>query len=157
MRKQLFKLCMFFVSCMMIFAGGQPEQPPKAAPGTTNRPTGACSICHTEVYETFKDTAHATELGTTPVGNCTDCHSWEGEVQASAKMKNAGVSCTNCHMPAIHGASGTFRTHSPTIDPRKDLERSCKNCHSSEGGASTISDRKLNNLATGYHQESGSK
>ena len=157
MKKKLLLIIMFLLICMSIFAGGQPEGPAKTTQASGCPEAAACISCHTDIYENFKGSEHASSLTGIPVGSCASCHSCEATVQASPQMKAAGVTCIDCHMPTVPGTAGTFRSHGPANDPKAGLEASCTSCHSPQGGASVLSGRKLAARAAGYHQESGKK
>jgi len=155
MKKKLLLVIMFLLISLSIFAGGQPEGPAKTTQVSGYPEAAACISCHTDIYENFKGSDHASSLTGIPVGSCANCHSWEAAVQASPQMKTAGVTCTDCHMPTVPGTAGTFRSHGPAGNPQQALEAACTSCHSPQGGASVLSDRKLAARAAGYHQESG--
>jgi Collagen triple helix repeat (20 copies)/Cytochrome c554 and c-prime len=105
---------------------------------------------------------------------CETCHFQEAKYQNSTVHPNVGVTCVDCHMPAIAqvawGNADTFagdvHVHMMAIDPTQisqlsedgatalpqlSLDSACRGCHVDGGRAGPKTDEQLMERATGYH------
>ncbi len=136
------KLCAVVVGASLLMGQGCP---PTDGGGGTPEPTqrqfvGAtdCRICHSRVYDTWSQTAHAGALETLKaIGqgentNCIGCHTvgygQEGGYTSEAETPQlAGVQCENCHGAGLDHRSNV---NVASLRPSTSIAATvCGNCH----------------------------
>jgi hypothetical protein len=138
------KLAMTLVAMALLAVGGARDEPVRAQQGagpdvTSYAWDGACKDCHTDVYESWAKTKHATALSRLTAGErqqaCVGCHVTGADrlIEIDGKPVNPHVQCESCHGPgrahieaAKAGGSGKGNV------VRKPTKAACEQCHNAK-------------------------
>lgn len=116
-------------------AGGTAQNQPAPKPETpTPSPyvwAKGCKDCHTEIYNAWEKTKHATALirlsADDQQKDCAACHLTGGTKVLDDKA-NAGIQCEGCHGPGrAHAESAAAGKPSPIT--KKPDPKVCETCH----------------------------
>ncbi|HEX2444850.1 MAG TPA: multiheme c-type cytochrome [Vicinamibacterales bacterium] len=135
------KLAITLVAMALLAAGGTRDEPARAqqgaGPDVANYAwDGACKDCHTDVYESWAKTKHATALNRLTASErqqeCVGCHVTGADrlIDVGGQPANSNVQCESCHGPGrAHVESAKTGGPGKGNIVRKPTSAACERCH----------------------------
>jgi hypothetical protein len=135
------KLAITLVAMALLAAGGTRDEPVRAQQGAGSDVTsyawdGACKDCHTDVYESWAKTKHATALNRLTVSErqqeCVGCHVTGADrvIEIDGTAANSNVQCESCHGPGrVHIESTKAGGPGTGNIVQKPASTVCERCH----------------------------